>query len=225
MVGATITRPIGLVMTNYIFYFCSVQSSARFSPCDLEEMAPTPVAIAIEHPPAPATGNEKPAVASEPHAPEGPFNLASSISDSYPEGGRAAYLSLFGCFCAWMSAYGLMNTIGTFQAYLGTHQLAAYSEADVGWIFGLYLFMAYCCGVQTGPVFDAMGPRWLTIAGSVILVMAMFLLEACSRGCYVMFCGCDTVSFCLSPLLTWHQKVITISSSYSPSLVAWEPPS
>lgn len=149
-------------------------------------MAAAPMVIAIEHPPPLPTGRmEKMTVASEPHAPEGPLNLATSVSDSYPEGGRAAYLSLFGCFCAWMSAYGLMNTIGTFQAYLGTHQLAEYSEADVGWIFGLYLFMAYCCGVQTGPVFDAMGPRWLTIAGSVILVLAMFLLEACSRGCHV----------------------------------------
>ncbi len=50
-----------------------------------------------------------------------------------------------------------MNTIGTFQAYLVPQQLAGYIEADIGWIFGLYLFMAYCCGVQTGPIFDA-GP-------------------------------------------------------------------
>ena len=206
MVGATITSPpIGLVHDE--LYLLSSFLPNRVHAFRLGRMAPASVAIAIEHAPALTTGDEKSAVASEPQAPEGPLNLATSISDSYPEGGRAAYLSLFGCFCAWMSAYGLMNTIGTFQAYLGTHQLAAYSEADVGWIFGLYLFMAYCCGVQTGPVFDAMGPRWLTIAGSVILVLAMFLLEACSRGCYVpslMLCGCDTVSFCLSLLLTWH---------------------
>lgn len=128
---------------------------------------------------------EKRTVPAEPHAPEGPLNLAVPESEPYPEGGRAAYLSLFGCFCAWMCAFGLMNTIGTFQAYLGTHQLAGYSEADIGWIFGLYLFMAYCCGVQTGPIFDAIGPRWLTVVGSVCLVLAMFLLEACSRGCNI----------------------------------------
>ena len=125
---------------------------------------------------------EKRTVPAEPHAPEGPLNPAVPESELYPEGGRAAYLSLFGCFCAWMCAFGLMNTIGTFQAYLGTHQLAGYSEADIGWIFGLYLFMAYCCGVQTGPIFDSIGPRWLTVVGSVCLVSAMFLLEACSRG-------------------------------------------
>lgn len=136
-------------------------------------------------PPHPNDDMEKRTVPAEPHAPKGPLNLAAPESEFYPEGGRAAYLSLFGCFCAWMCAFGLMNTIGTFQAYLGTHQLIGYSEADIGWIFGLYLFMAYCCGVQTGPIFDAIGPRWLTVAGSVCLVLCMFLLETCSRGCYI----------------------------------------
>lgn len=29
--------------------------------------------------------------------------------DTFPEGGRRAWLSLLGCFCAWMCAFGLMN--------------------------------------------------------------------------------------------------------------------
>lgn len=106
--------------------------------------------------------------------------IPSSYEQDFPEGGRAAWLSLAGCFCAWMASFGLMNTVGTFQAYLQTHQLSAYSEAEVGWIFGLYLFMAYCCGIQAGPVFDAIGPRALTAAGSVCQVASMFLLGACS---------------------------------------------
>ena len=148
--------------------------------------SPPNLMAALQTPPRQSGDMEKRIVPTEPHAPEGPLNLAAPESEFYPEGGRAAYMSLFGCFCAWMCAFGLMNTIGTFQAYLGTHQLAGYSEADIGWIFGLYLFMAYCCGVQTGPVFDAIGPRWLTVAGSVCLVLAMFLLEVCSRACYVL---------------------------------------
>ena len=147
-------------------------------------LPPSPLAAA-KNPPHPNDDMEKRTVPAEPRAPEGPLNLAASESEFYPEGGRAAYMSLFGCFCAWMCAFGLMNTIGTFQAYLGTHQLTGYSEADIGWIFGLYLFMAYCCGVQTGPIFDAIGPRWLTVAGSVCLVLCMFLLETCSRGYFI----------------------------------------
>lgn len=153
-------------------------------------MASTP--NPINNPPSLESGiasekRSEPSTSSPPAPPKGPLNLLVPETEPYPEGGRAAYLSLLGCFCAWLCAFGLMNTIGTFQAYLGTHQLAGYSEADIGWIFGLYLFMAYCCGVQTGPVFDAAGPRWLTLGGSVSLVLAMFLLETCSRGCYVSY--------------------------------------
>lgn len=82
-----------------------------------------------------------------------------------------------------MAAFGLMNTLGTFQAYLQTHQLAQYTEAEVGWIFGLYLFMSYCCGVQGGPIFDAMGPGHLTAVGSICLISSMLLLGECLRRC------------------------------------------
>lgn len=99
----------------------------------------------------------------------------------FPEGGTAAWLSLLGCFCAWMAAFGLMNTTGTFQAYLEVHQLAVYSASDIGWIFGLYFFVAFVTGVQIGPIFDALGPRLLTAVGSVCLIACMFLLEACKR--------------------------------------------
>ena len=108
------------------------------------------------------------------------IHTSASRDEDFPEGGRTAWVSLTGCFCAWMASYGLMNTVGTFQAYLQTHQLSAYTEAEVGWIFGLYLFMTYCCGVQVGPIFDAIGPRALIAAGSVCQIASLFLLGACS---------------------------------------------
>lgn len=120
----------------------------------------------------------------DPMSERGSTDSPASGEENFPEGGRAAWLSLAGCFCAWMASFGLMNTVGTFQAYLQTHQLSADSEAEVGWIFGLYLFMAYCRGVQAGPIFDAVGPRALTAAGSVCQVASMFLLGACSSKWY-----------------------------------------
>ena len=73
----------------------------------------------------------------------------------------------------------MMNTIGTFQAYLSTHQLADKSESAIGWIFGIYAFLSFFCGIQIGPVFDAKGPRWLVLAGSVLLVATYLLLGVC----------------------------------------------
>lgn len=69
-----------------------------------------------------------------------------------------------------------MNTIGTLQAYITTHQLAAHSESTNSWIFSIYIFLSFFCGLQVGPFFDAKGPRLLVILGSVFLVGGVFAL-------------------------------------------------
>ena len=74
-----------------------------------------------------------------------------------------------------------MNTIGTFQAFMSLNQLKSYSEADVGWIFSLYLFTAYFSGIVTGSLIDAQGPKIVMTSGTVCLVACMFLLGVCTR--------------------------------------------
>ena len=100
-----------------------------------------------------------------------PPENAASDEITYPEGGLRAYSVVFGSFCGMTASFGFMNTVGTFQAYLSTHQLAHYSSGSVGCIFSLYVFLAFFCGIQIGPIFDAKGPRWLVVAGTVCLVV------------------------------------------------------
>ena len=92
---------------------------------------------------------------------------------SYPEGGLRAWLVVLGSFSGMTASFGIMNTVGTFQAYLSTHQLASYSPSSVGWIFGLYVFLSFFCGVQIGPIFDAKGPRWIVALGTIFLLAGM----------------------------------------------------
>ena len=94
----------------------------------------------------------------------------------YPEGGAKAWLVVLGSFSGLMASFGLVNTVGTLQAYLSTHQLASYDPSTIGWIFSTYLAISFFCGVQIGPVFDAKGPRWLVAAGSVLLLGGTFTL-------------------------------------------------
>ena len=101
--------------------------------------------------------------------------------NTYPEGGLRAWLVVFGSFCALVAAFGMMNITGVFQAYLSENQLHAYSESEIGWIFSLFAFITFFCGVQIGPIFDAKGPRWLILAGSVLLVLSLLLLGECTR--------------------------------------------
>ena len=103
----------------------------------------------------------------------------TKYDEAFPEGGTCAWLSVLGSLCGMMCCFGLMNTIGIFQTYIVHNQLKSYGTSDVGWIFGLYLFLAYFSGIQTGPLFDAQGPKVLMIAGSTCLVVSMLLLSVC----------------------------------------------
>ena len=112
-----------------------------------------------------------------------PDSSPPEVEHSYPEGGLDAWLVVFGSFTGMTACFGVMNTVGTYEAYLSTHQLATSSPSLVGWIFSLYIFLAFFCGVQIGPIFDAKGPRWLVLAGSACLVGGTFAFAESSSMC------------------------------------------
>ncbi|KAM0275494.1 hypothetical protein ACHAPA_000357 [Fusarium lateritium] len=101
----------------------------------------------------------------------------ASYQETYPEGGFEAWSVVAGSWFALFSSLGLMNTLGTFQAYVLENQLSEYSEGTVGWIFSIYTFLAFFCGVYIGPVFDKYGPRWLVIAGAVFNTGGMIFMS------------------------------------------------
>ena len=104
---------------------------------------------------------------------------------TYPEGGLTAWLVVFGSFSGMVASFGILNTVGTFQAYLSTHQLAQHSPSSIGWIFSIFTFLTFFCGVQIGPIFDAKGPRWLVAAGSILLFAGMMgVAESTSMSAY-----------------------------------------
>jgi hypothetical protein len=110
-------------------------------------------------------------------------NNASSTAKpeiTYPEGGIRAWLVVFGSFCGMTAGFGYMNTIGIFHAFLGSNQLAQYGEQAIGWVFSVYVFLSFFCGVQIGPVFDAHGPRWILAVGTVCLLLSAFLMGECT---------------------------------------------
>ena len=119
---------------------------------------------------------------------------------TFPEGGLRAWLVVLGSFSGMTASFGNLNSAGTCQAYLITHQLAHVSPSAVGWIFSLYAFLTFFCGVQIGPVFDAYGPRWLVFVGSVCLFGGMMLVaESTSKCCLLLY----IISWAVSQL--WRQ--------------------
>ncbi|KAI0124763.1 major facilitator superfamily domain-containing protein [Xylariales sp. AK1849] len=101
--------------------------------------------------------------------------------ETYPEGGKEAWLVVFGAFCGLFASLGLMNTLAIFQSYLSKHQLLGYSEGTVGWIFSLYTFLSFAFGVYVGPLFDKYGPKWLLLPGGLGTVLAVMLMSICTQ--------------------------------------------
>lgn len=107
-------------------------------------------------------------------------NNISPHEEFYPEGGTRAWLVVLGSFSGMVAALGIMNTIGVYESYLARHQLASYSAASIGWILSIYVFLAFGAGLVIGPIFDVHGPRWLLFAGSILIILATFLLGVCT---------------------------------------------
>ncbi|KAL1958381.1 hypothetical protein VTO42DRAFT_4482 [Malbranchea cinnamomea] len=101
--------------------------------------------------------------------------------NTYPEGGLEAYLVVFGCFCALCGSLGIVNTAGTFQAWISEHQLKNQSDAAIGWLFGVYAFLMFFGGLQIGPIFDAKGPRGLIWGGSSLTLASMIIIGFCQK--------------------------------------------
>ncbi|KAE8152621.1 major facilitator superfamily domain-containing protein [Aspergillus avenaceus] len=108
---------------------------------------------------------------------------SESIDDgsTYPEGGRDAWLVVLGAWCGLTASLGIYNTAGVFEAVISKVLLPHENPSTVGWIFSVYAFVNWVCGVQVGPTFDAMGPRGLIIAGSICTLGGMLSLSVCTE--------------------------------------------
>ncbi|KAF2724514.1 MFS general substrate transporter [Polychaeton citri CBS 116435] len=108
---------------------------------------------------------------------------AALIGDeiTYPDGGRDAWLVVLGAWCGLTASLGIYNTAGVFEAVISRQILPRDDPSSIGWIFSIYAFVNWICGVQIGPTFDAKGPRALLIAGTVCTLVGMFTLSVCTE--------------------------------------------
>ncbi|KAJ5948054.1 hypothetical protein N7466_001069 [Penicillium verhagenii] len=134
-----------------------------------------------------------------PHRPDGDPDL-------YPEGGWSSWSVVIGSWMASFSTIGMMNSLGIFQTYLEAHQLRDYSSGKIGWILGVYSFLAFFCGIQVGPIFDAKGPRILVTCGGIGTILTMVLLGFCTKYWHFMLVfgvlGGVSVSLAFNPAIS-----------------------
>lgn len=115
-------------------------------------------------------------------SPTGAASFSGESGDQfvYPEGGLRAWSVVFGSWCGLFASLGITNTLASFHAFLSINQLSSYTSGQIGWIFSVYTFLLFACGIYIGPLFDVYGPRWLVLPGSICMVLTIFLLGICS---------------------------------------------
>ena len=113
-------------------------------------------------------------------SPSFPTEAPVETEITYPEGGRDAWLVVLGAFCGLTASLGIYNTAGVFEVVVSRVILPEEPPSTLGWIFSIYAFVNWICGVQVGPTFDAMGPRALIIAGTICTLIGIFSLSVCT---------------------------------------------
>ena len=122
-----------------------------------------------------------------------PFDIEDTpigAEDEFPgdRGSYEAWVVLFGCFISLFPAFGFMVSIGNLQDYWHLNQLSDYSPRDIGWVSGVFVYLALALGICVGPLFDRYGPRWIALIGSVAYIVMMFLLAECKEYWQFLLC-------------------------------------
>lgn len=124
---------------------------------------------------------------SSPHVEKPSPSLATGVDPApvdtevtYPEGGRDAWLVVLGAWLVLTASLGIYNTAGVFEVVISKVILPEESPSTFGWIFSIYAFVNWFCGVQVGPTFDAMDLRALIIAGTICTLIGIFSLSVCT---------------------------------------------
>lgn len=163
-------------------------SYTRTSTEDVIEEDQQPVALQhSQFPPVPALPMIEPSVTNvskqqsqhDVEKNDGSNNNSSEFDYDFPEGGKRAWTVVFGAWCGLACTFGIVNSLGFIQAWLAEHDLKDHSESQVSWILSVYMFLFYCGGVQSGPLFDAYGLKIVMIPGCIGTVLSIFLLSVC----------------------------------------------
>ncbi|KAI1202706.1 major facilitator superfamily domain-containing protein [Nemania serpens] len=132
----------------------------------------------------------------------------------FPDGGREAWLVVFGGFLALFCSFGLVNCIGVFQQYYVTGPLSNYSESTISWIPSLQVFVVTGSNAIMGRLFDSYGPRWILVSGTIVYSFGLMVTSLSdqyyqfilSQG-IVLALGASAVFNCATnSVITWFFK-------------------
>ncbi|KAK9412855.1 putative Major facilitator superfamily (MFS) profile domain-containing protein [Seiridium unicorne] len=115
-------------------------------------------------------------------APQRPAGAPPGFSPAdFPDGGRDAWLTVLGGFCAMFCTFGLVNCVGVFLSYYVQGPLSSYGESSVAWITSMQVCTMIGTTAIWGRLYDSYGPRYLLMVGTVIYVFALMMTSLSSE--------------------------------------------
>ena len=100
---------------------------------------------------------------------------------TYPDGGKAAWLVVFGAFMGLIPVFGIVNSLGAIESYVSKNQLANVSQSTISWIFSLFLVISSLSCVFTGGYFDRNGALRPLIVGMLFYTGGLVALADCQE--------------------------------------------
>ncbi|ODV70388.1 monocarboxylate permease [Hyphopichia burtonii NRRL Y-1933] len=95
----------------------------------------------------------------------------------FPDGGWRANGVVLGSFVGLIVTFGLLNSVGTIQSYISSHQLKDTDTSTVSWIFSIFLWLSFFFGGIVGPLFDNQGSRKLLIIGTCLMFVGFMTMS------------------------------------------------
>lgn len=94
-----------------------------------------------------------------------------------PEGGRQAWLTVFGGWMVVFCTFGAIQSYGVYQDYYTTVSLSEHPTSNIAWIGSIQIFLLYASGIISGKLFDQGYFRHLLVAGSIVYLFSSFMLS------------------------------------------------
>lgn len=132
----------------------------------------------------------------------------------FPDGGIDAWLTVLGGFFALFCTFGLVNCVGVFLSYYVQGPLEDYGESAVSWITSTQIFVQTGTTAIWGRLYDAYGPRYLLITGTIIYCFGL-MMTSLSTQYYQFFLSQSVVAAAasgaifnaaMSSVITWFFK-------------------
>ncbi|KAJ7574914.1 monocarboxylate permease [Mycena floridula] len=105
-------------------------------------------------------------------------------TSSFPEGGLAGWLTVFGATLAQFSGSGYVNGFGVYQDFYVRFFLTDYTPSEIGWIGGVQVLLTFSSGLLAGRLFDRGYFYHMMVAAVIISSISLFMLSLCQRNHY-----------------------------------------